>query len=56
MWAKHIEKLEVGAMLVRITGTLHGALFVWLCFQLWRALAVRQWPISRLICWTPPRR
>jgi integral membrane protein len=48
MWVKYGEELPVGALLVRITGMAHGALFVWLCWCLLRAWTVRQWPIARL--------
>ena len=48
MVVKYGAQLPVGAMLVRITGSIHGALFFWLCWCLWRAFTERQWPITRL--------
>lgn len=37
-----------GAMLVRVSGSVHGGLFVWLCWCLLRAFTERQWSIARL--------
>lgn len=37
-----------GARLVSVSGSVHGGLFVWLCWCLLRAHTDRQWPISRL--------
>jgi integral membrane protein len=48
MVVKYGAQLPVGAMLVRITGSIHGALFFWLCWCLLRALTERKWPILRL--------
>lgn len=38
-----------GMLLVRISGSVHGILFVWLCWCLLRALTVRKWPLARLV-------
>lgn len=48
MVVKHGAQWPVGVLLVRITGSIHGALFFWLVWCLSRALTERQWPVARL--------
>ena len=48
MWVKYGAQMPIGMLLVRITGSIHGGLFVWLCWCLLRAHRERQWPIARL--------
>ncbi len=48
MGVKYGTQMPVGVLLVRITGSIHGALFFWLAWCLSRALTERQWPVARL--------
>lgn len=48
MAVKYLAQHASGKLLVSITGSVHGILFVWLCWCLLRALTERQWPVARL--------
>ncbi len=48
MGVKYGAQLPVGVLLVRIAGTIHGALYFPLVWCLLRAHMERNWPIARL--------